>query len=354
MTFTKPDSIVGVIGSGSFGVTLATLLSKNTDVLLFSRHKYVVDDVNQRSICNGILLNNRVRATSDIEEIAVNCKVLFPVVPSESFRNVIKNFASFLKPYHTLIHGTKGFDVDKEVMDQNRLSRKNVFAMSEVIRQETSVVKIGCLAGPNLSKEILNGQPTATVVASQFEEVIHEGQELLGSSKFFVFGSYDLKGAELAGALKNIVALASGIVYGLDLGKNLQAMVITRGLAEMIHFGKSMGAKTRSFLGTAGIGDLVATATSPDSRNFNFGKRIGQGESMEHIQANINETAEGVRTLKIANQLISRHKITAPITQMLYKIIYEHYDISKAIDYLMNYPYGIDVEFIDREEAFFD
>ena len=354
MSFTKPGSIVGVIGSGSFGITLATLLSQNTDVLLFTRHKYIVEDVNERHVCNGIPLNERVRATSEIKDIALKCKVLFPVVPSESFRSVIRNFSTYFKPYHTLIHGTKGFDVDDELMNQNRLTQKNVFSMSEVIRQETSVVKIGCLAGPNLSKEILDGLPTATVVASQFEEVIHEGQELLGSSRFFVFGSFDLKGAELAGALKNIVALASGIVYGLNLGKNIQAMVITRGLAEMIHFGKAMGAKTRSFLGTAGIGDLVATATSTDSRNFNFGKRIGQGESMGQILSNITEVAEGVRTLKIANQLINRHKITAPITQMLYKIIYEQYDINKAIEYLMNYPYGIDVEFIDREEAFFD
>lgn len=353
MSKTIPLSVTGVIGSGSFGITLATLLAENTNVLLFSRHKQIIEDVNQKHICNGIPLSMRVKATSNIDELVKTCRILFPVVPSNSFRKMIRNFSVYLKPYHTLIHGTKGFDVDQEVLEQKNISRKHVFTMSEVIEQESSVVKIGCLAGPNLAKEILAGQPTATVVASQFEEVILTGQQLLGGSKFFVFGSYDLKGAEMAGALKNIVALGSGILAGLNMGKNIQAMMITRGLSEMIYFGKSMGAKTRSFLGTAGIGDLIATATSEDSRNFIFGKRIGQGESFQQIMSTMVEVAEGVRTLKIIYQLIKIHKIPAPITMMLYKIIYEGHDISSAIKYLMNYPYGIDVEFIDHGDGFF-
>ena len=349
MNKSTSNQYTGVIGAGSFGLTISNLLSLNTNVIIYSRQKQIVEQINQQSICRGIELDRKIQATSDIEHFTTSCRVIFPVVPSKNFRAMMNNFSSFLKPYHILIHGTKGFDLNRSNTNEV-ISKNNVFTMSEVIEQESSVLKIGCLAGPNLTKEILDGQPTATVVASQFQEVIEEGQQLLSSSKFFVFGSYDLKGSEMAGALKNIVALGSGILKGKGMGKNMQAMVITRGLSEMIHFGKAMGAKTRSFLGTAGIGDLVATATSADSRNFSIGKRIGMGEKLKDIDAESAEGAEGLRTLRIMQAISKTQKISVPITNMLYLVIYEDYEIDKAISYLMNYPYGIDVDFWDQPD----
>ena len=264
---------------------------------------------------------------------------------------MIKYLGPYLKPYHILIHGTKGFDLknvtEEELLEKKvKITRANVCTMSEVIRDESVVVRIGCLSGPNLAKEILDGQPTATVIASSFTEVIKMGQSVLNSTQFHVFGSHEILGAELAGALKNIIALGSGILGGMGMGKNIQAMLITRGLTEMIRFGTAMGSEARPFLGTAGVGDLVATATSHKSRNYTFGERIGKGESPQSIFESMPELAEGARTLKIARGLARHYKLHVPITEMLYNVVFEGFDKQRALYYLMKYPYAVDVDFI--------
>ena len=345
-----PESFqrAAVIGSGSFGTSLAKLLAYNVDVLIFSRKMEVVHQINHHHRHFDVQLDQRIRATADLEEIVSTCQVLFPVIPSEHFRSVMRALSPYVRPFHIMIHGTKGLDLGglETKNTLQRLTKLDVLTMSEVIEQETSVIRIGCLSGPNLSNEILHGQPTATLLASPFDEVIKIGQELLSSKQFFVFGSHDLKGAELAGALKNIIALGSGMLSGVGLGKNMQAMLITRGLSEMIYFGKAMGADVKSFLGTAGIGDLIATATSEDSRNYTFGKRLGKGESLTYITETSEELAEGIRTLKIIYPLMRNYKITAPITQALYRIVFEGFDILRAIEYLMNFPYRVDVDYL--------
>ncbi len=343
---TKP---VGVIGAGSFGTAVANLLAINTNVLLFSRKQEVVDAINRDRYNFGVALSERIQGTTDFEEVAEQCRLIFPIVTAANFRNMMHNLGPFLRPYHILIHGTKGFDVygiDLQADEDVSLQREHVSTMSEVIRQESAVVRVGCLSGPNLAKEIMDGQPTATVIGSHFDEVIRAGQKVLGSKQFHVFGSHDILGAELAGALKNIIAIGSGILRGKNLGKNIQSMLITRGLTEMIYFGQAMGATPKAFFGTAGIGDLVATATSKDSRNFTFGYRIGQGEEREAILADMPETPEGVGTLRIAKQLANYYKLRIPITQMIYNIVFHDFDIDKAIDFLMTFPYNVDVDFI--------
>ena len=219
--------------------------------------------------------------------------------------------------------------------------------MSQLIDEETTAIRIGCLSGPNLAKEILEGQPTATVIASEYNEVIELGKNYLSSSRFYVFGSNDIRGAEVAGALKNIIALGAGILDGKGMGKNMQGMLITRGLNEMIHLGKAMGANYASFLGTAGIGDLVATASSTKSRNFSFGQRLGKGMTLEEARMDQAELAEGVRTLEIARQLMKYHKIQLPIMSLLYEVVYNGRDLITSIENLMRFPFGSDVDFID-------
>jgi glycerol-3-phosphate dehydrogenase (NAD(P)+) len=341
---------VGVIGTGSFGTAIAHLLAHNVDVLMYSRKPEVVDAINEQHHHFAMDLSPRIRATLHIQEVAEQCTLIFPVVPSANFRRMMHNLGPHLRPYHILIHGTKGFDVTAPEHDTSGklipLRREHVHTMTEVIVQESAVVRVGCLSGPNLATEIMEGQPTATVIGSRFEEVIDLGKEVLSSSRFHVFGTHDLLGAELAGALKNIIAMGSGILRGRKLGKNLQAMLITRGLVEMIYFGKAMGATAHAFFGTAGVGDLVATATSKNSRNFTFGFRLGKGETREAILASMPEIPEGVGTLRIAEQLADYYKLHVPITEMLYKIVYKNYDIDKAIDILITYPYDVDVDFI--------
>lgn len=342
---------VGVIGAGSFGTAIANLLAYNTDVLLYSRNPGLVQEINKTRRRLGIDLSGRVRATSSLQEIATSCTLIFPIVPSTSFREMMRDLAPYLRPYHLLIHGTKGFDlygIEEDEIDNRGITRKQVSTMSEVMIQESIVARVGCLSGPNLAKEILQGQPTATVIASHFEEVIDAGQAVLSSSHFHVFGSYDLLGAELAGALKNMIALGSGILKGRGFGKNIQAMLITRGLTEMVYFGNAMGADSSAFFGTAGIGDLVATATSKNSRNFTFGFRLGRGEDIAEISKTMPELAEGVRTLKIARHLAKYYKLRTPITEMLYQVVFEGFDIDKALDYLITYPYDIDVDFLKK------
>ena len=215
---------------------------------------------------------------------------------------MMQQLGPYLRPNHILIHGTKGFDTREPVTfspEPLQIQPGQISTMSEVIREESAVLRIGCLAGPNLAREIIDGQPTATVIASNFNEVITLAQSVLRSEHFHVFGTNDLLGAELAGALKNIIAIGSGILRGKGFGKNLQAILINRGLIEMIYFGRKLGADYKAFLGTAGIGDLIATSTSKDSRNFTFGFRVAQGEAPKTIIDSMPELAEGVRTLKI-------------------------------------------------------
>ncbi len=339
------EDTVGIIGIGSFGTAIANLLAHNTGVLMFSRNINSVKNINENHQNYGQEMNPRIRATNSLEEVAAQCRLIFPIVPSKSFRVMMQNLGPYLRPYHLFIHGTKGFDALPP--EYEKLSADTqISTMSEVILQESCVRRIGCLSGPNLAKEIMEGQPTATVIASQFDEVIEIGKAVLNSRLFHVYGSHDILGAEVAGALKNIIALGSGILRGYGLGKNIQAMLISKGLMEMIYFGKAFGAESRSFLGTAGVGDLVATATSDKSRNYTFGFRLGQGENIEDIRKTTEELAEGVRTLRLTHNLAKHRKIRLPITRMLHKIIFEGYDIGQAIDYLIKYPYDIDVDFL--------
>ncbi len=339
---------MGVIGAGSFGSAISNLLAFNTDVLMYARNPDQVEVINQDHLHMGIELHERITATNQLGDLAKSCQLIFPILPSSVFREVIRQLGPFLRPDHLLIHGTKGFDLAPNALNNENgpIQPSMVSTMSQVITQESCVVRVGCLSGPNLASEIIDGQPTATVIGSKFNEVIQAGKMVLSSDHFHVFGTHDLLGAELAGALKNIIAIGSGILRGHGFGKNLQAMLITRGLTEMVHIGKTIGADSSAFFGTAGIGDLVATATSKDSRNFTFGYRLGKGENMEDIQRTMPELAEGVRTLQITHSLARHYKIRLPITQMLYRVVFEGYDIGKALQYLMTYPYDVDVDFL--------
>lgn len=339
---------VGVVGMGSFGAAIANLLSNNTDVIIYSRNSEKIIRFNENRQFKGITFSENVVGTASLEEIAEKCDLIFIVIPSASLRSLMKEFGPLLTPAKIIIHGIKGLDLKEIDLDNpstDEFHKDLVKTMSKVILEESSVVRVGALSGPNLSKEILENQPTATVIASEFDEVIKIGQEKLSTNKFYVFGSQDMLGAEFAGVFKNIIAVGAGILAGKGLGKNIQSMLITRGLREMIIFGQLLGAQKEAFLGTAGIGDLVATATSNLSRNFTFGKRLGEGETMEQILTTMEEVVEGVRTLNIGMLLAKKYKLHTPITFILYKIVFDNYDIDKAIQYLMRYPYAEDVDF---------
>ncbi|NNF21114.1 MAG: NAD(P)-binding domain-containing protein, partial [Saprospiraceae bacterium] len=177
---------IGVLGSGSFGTAISQLLSENTNVLVYARRQNIADAINTSHRIKDYTLSNKIKATTSIQEVGEKCRLIFPVIPSEYFRSVMNAIGPYVGPGHIMIHGTKGLDVSPEfdnAADINSIKR-SVFTMSEVIRQETSVIRTGALAGPNLAKEILDGQPAATVIASEFDEVIEKGRQVLAGERF--------------------------------------------------------------------------------------------------------------------------------------------------------------------------
>jgi glycerol-3-phosphate dehydrogenase (NAD(P)+) len=350
MVSRKKNKPVGVIGLGSFGTAVSNLLARNNPVILFGRNPDQVQEIMDSRISSGQKLDPEIELTNDLEYLSNRCDIIFPVVPSSGFRAMMVMLSPFLKPYHILIHGTKGFDLtaegEKIRMEGKYLSREQVRTMSEVILEESVVVRIGCLAGPNLAQELAEAQPSATVVASRFNEVIQEGQRLLRSDLFQVYGSSDLVGVELSGVLKNIIAIASGAISGLGLGENSRGLLISRGMVEMIYLGRVLGGNTQAFIGLAGIGDLVTTCASQLSRNFTVGYRLAKGESIDQIIETMEETAEGINTVQVARSLAKYYKVRAPITEKLYDVMFEGLSPKTALQYLMKYPFNVDIDFL--------
>jgi glycerol-3-phosphate dehydrogenase (NAD(P)+) len=342
---------VAVVGAGSFGTAIANMLCENSsEVILYVRDPEKAKIIEKTRVSSGQQLSDRIEVTNDLKIVGDRCNVIFPVVPSANFRMMMQQLSPHLRPYHILIHGTKGFDLIQPSIpfsSKNPMTREHVRTMSEVIKEESSVVRIGCMAGPNLAREIAEHKPAATVIASQFDEVVEVGQKLLKNDRFMIYGGNDILGAELCGILKNIIAVGAGMISGLGLGENARALLISRGLVEMIHVGKSLGAEIHAFLGLAGVGDLIATCGSSLSRNFTVGTKLAAGMKMEDIIASMEEVAEGVKTIDIVHQLSKTYKVRSVISEMLYKIIHEQLTAQDAQVLLMKLPFRQEVEFLD-------
>jgi glycerol-3-phosphate dehydrogenase (NAD(P)+) len=341
---------VGVIGAGNFGSAVANLLAQQRKVLFYARDEKVIRRIRETGENRGHKIDPNVIPTNDLPSIARECDVIFPIVPSSHFRAMMKKLSPHLHPYHLLIHGTKGLDItlpkSQTIESVTKLGRSQVKTMSEVIREESVVVRVGCLAGPNLAKELASQHPAATVIASHFDEVISTGKRLLRNDNFQVYGNNDLVGVELAGVLKNIIAIASGALSGMGYGENAKGLLISRGVIEMIYLGRALGGNTKAFLGLAGIGDLVTTCNSSLSRNFQVGFKLAQGTTLREIQESTDEIAEGINTVQIAKKCADYYKVRAPITSMLYKVLFENYTVTEALQYLMRYPLDVDIDFL--------
>ncbi|WP_236017526.1 NAD(P)H-dependent glycerol-3-phosphate dehydrogenase [Roseivirga sp. E12] len=342
------DKIVGVLGAGSFGTAVANILAKNSKVLLYARNPATADEIQSSRLSAGQQISSDITVTHDLKQVAEACNVIFPIVPSANFRELILQLAPHLRPYHMMIHGTKGLDLQiPEVKGPNFvLGKEHVSTMSEIIRKETVVVRVGCMAGPNLASELSTGHPAATVIASPFTEVIQEGKALLRSENFQVYGNADLRGVELCGILKNIIAIASGILSGLGMGENSRGLLVSRGLVEMIYLGQALGGEISSFIGLAGIGDLVATTTSTNSRNFTLGYKIAQGKTLDQALEEMDEVAEGLNTIKIIKQLADSQGIKPLITETLYKILFGDMTPENGVNFLMRHQANIDIDFL--------
>lgn len=339
------EKTVGVVGAGSFGRAVSGLLAENGKVYLYARNKETLIQGKNKEITE----HPNIIITDSIEEITEKCYLIIPVVPSTQFKQMITDFSPGLRPDHLVIHATKGlhceFDID--TANANEINLKDIKPMSQLISEATAVARIGCLAGPNLAAEITDRQPAATVIASRFEEVIREGKTMLKSNRFQVYGNKDLLGVELAGVLKNYIAIAAGMMEGTGYGGNTKAWLIARGIGDMIRIGKALGADKKAFLGIAGIGDLIATCSSTQSRNFTVGYRLAKGEKLDDIMASMTEVAEGVRTLKIVKLIADHVGVYAPLLHEVYAVVYNNLAIDEAISKLMEMPVNTDADYLD-------
>lgn len=348
---TSTKGPVGVIGAGSFGTAVANLLAINQPVVLYARKQEVVDAIMHTRKHLDRDIHPNIHATTSLQEVTERCTLIFPTLPSSAFRGMMQEVAPHLRPDHILIHGTKGLDLKapRELLDKPnyKFSRADIATMSEVITEESIVLRVGAMAGPNLAGELAQGKPAATVIASHFDEVIEAGRKALRSPQFQVYGNHDLTGVEMSGVLKNALAIGSGITGGLELGENARALLITKGLSELVRLGQALGSDATAFLGLAGIGDLIATCTSSLSRNFTVGYRLGKGETLDHILATSTEVAEGVNTIRLARHLGRYYDVKLPILNTLYSVLFEGMAPQDALHRLMLYPYAKDVDFIN-------
>lgn len=319
---------VTVLGGGSWGTTLAHLFAQNGhDVLLWVRRGEQVRQINgeQRNerYLPGYAIHEGVSATDDLERAMRHSRMIVVVVPSHALRDVANEMGQFATGDQLLISATKG------------LEKASFKRMTQLLAEETCCKKIGALSGPNLAREIMAGQPAATVIASRYREVVEEGARLLATPMFRVYGNGDVPGVEMCGALKNIIAIASGVAAGLGLGDNSQAMLITRGLAEIRRIGEAVGATALTFSGLAGIGDLMATCGSSLSRNHQVGFRLAKGETLSHILETMVQVAEGVNTAEVALGYAQRIGVEMPITSGVCNLLFQDQSPQDVIRELM-------------------
>lgn len=294
-----------VIGAGSWGTTVAHLLAHNTPTVLWSRRAEVAEAIEAThqnpAYLEGYDLHPDLHATGDLAEAVSRADLLVMGVPSQGFRSCLQEVRPHLRPWVPVISLSKGLELGTRLR------------MTEVIQEELPGHPYGVLTGPNLAKEILVGGAAAAVVAMSDETIAERLQPLFSTNLFRVYTNTDVIGCELAGALKNVVALAAGMADGLGTGDNTRAAVITRGLAELTRLGVAMGGNPMTFAGLAGMGDLVATCISPQSRNRRVGEELGKGRSLEEIIEEMNQVAEGVKSTKVVMELAAEWGVEMPI-----------------------------------------
>lgn len=322
---------VGVIGAGAWGTALAWLLgTKGMPVTLWAYEGEVVESINSRRtntlFLPGVELPRTIHATASLMETATSADVLIAVTPSHVLRAVMEQAKPFLSRNTPLVVATKGIEEGTLLLATQ---------IVEAVFRTMEPRRITVLSGPSFAAEVCQGHPTAVVLAGEEIALVKQQQELFMTPKFRVYAGEDVIGVQLGGALKNVIALAAGVVEGLGWGANTRAALITRGLAETIRLGVAMGASPQTFYGLSGVGDLVLTCTGTQSRNYNVGVRLGRGESLESIVKESRTVAEGVRTAAAARDLADRHHIDMPITRAISEVLFNGLSPREAVRRLM-------------------
>lgn len=309
------EARVAVIGAGSWGTTVASIVARNAPTTLWARRPEVAEEIRGRHTNErylpGRVLNPKLDATTSLEEAAGGADVVVMAVPSHGFRSVLTDAEPFVRAWVPIVSLTKG-------LEQTTRAR-----MSQIIEEVVPGHPAGILAGPNLAREVLDGFAAAAVVAMPDEHVAVALQDIFRTTRFRVYASTDVAGVEIAGALKNVFAIAAGMAAGFDTGENTRALLIARSLAELTRLGVALGGQAATFAGLAGLGDLLATCNSPLSRNRQVGVELAKGRTIEEIIASMSMVAEGVKTSTVVMELAAQYGVHVPIASQVYSVVHE-------------------------------
>jgi glycerol-3-phosphate dehydrogenase (NAD(P)+) len=304
---------VGLLGGGSWGTTVASLVTRNAPVTIWARNPDTVEEINTRhsneTYLPGATLPDKLVATNDIGEAVSGADVVVMGIPSQNFRKVLEEVKQHIRAWVPVISLTKGLELDTGMR------------MTEIINEVLPGHPVGILTGPNLAREIMAGQAAASVIAMEDEIIVQELQNVFKSGLFRVYTNTDLIGCELGGVLKNIIAIAVGMGDGQGAGDNTRAALITRGLAEVTRLGVAMGGRPETFAGLTGMGDMIATCTSPQSRNRHVGIELGKGRTMQEIIDEMVMVAEGAKSAPAVMALAEKYQVEMPIATDVYSVI---------------------------------
>ncbi|WP_148254227.1 NAD(P)H-dependent glycerol-3-phosphate dehydrogenase [Aidingimonas lacisalsi] len=335
---------VAVLGGGSFGTALASIAADNgAKVQQWLRDPTLADEINRDHRNSRYLpnyaINPSVEASNDMQAVLEGAELVLVAIPSKAFQTIVRQAGAWLTSEQILVSTTKGIEEDGFLL------------MSQILERETGFSHIGVLSGPNLASELADKQLTATVIASDDPLTRARVQSVLGCEYFRVYASNDRYGVELGGALKNIYAIAAGMAAALGMGENTRSMLMTRALAEMSRFAVEQGANPMTFLGLAGVGDLIVTCSSSLSRNYRVGFALGEGKTLEEAVDALGQVAEGVNTVRLVCNQARRDGVYMPIAEGLYQVLFNEIPAREMARLLMQGEQSSDVEFILSREA---
>lgn len=318
---------IAIIGSGSWGVALGIYLAKNgNEVKIWSFVEEERDKINNEKKCiflPNVEIPQNIICSCNFKEVLEGAELVLHVTPSKFVRNTIKQYKNMLNENQMLIMCSKGFEADEGI------------TLDEVIKEEMPNIKYGILSGPSHAEEVSLNIPTALVIASEDEKIKKAIIEAFKSSVMRIYTSKDIKGVELGGALKNIIAFCAGIAVGLNLGDNTFAALATRGLVEIARLGTAMGGNEKTFYGLTGLGDLIVTCGSEHSRNRKAGELIGKGFSIDEARKQIGMTIESIDNIDVAYKLAKKYNVEMPIVNTVYDVLYNGLEPEKAVENLM-------------------
>jgi glycerol-3-phosphate dehydrogenase (NAD(P)+) len=327
-------SRIAIIGAGGWGTALGLVAGRaGHTVRLWSRNAEVVESINGERVNKHYLAGHElagdVAATRDATRALGGAEIVILAAPSHATRELLRREGRAVPAGAVVVSATKGVEIET--------GRR----ISEIVRDELgegAARRFVCLSGPSFAREVAEGRPTAIVSAGRDVELARRVQSALSFENLRIYTNDDVVGTEFGGAVKNVIALAAGMVSGLGLGTNSVAALVTRGLAEIVRLATAEGARVETLMGLAGLGDLVLTATGPLSRNRRVGEELARGRTLAEITAGMREVAEGVRTTRAVRELAARRNVEMPITEQVYQVLYEGRGVGHAVEELMSRP----------------